>query len=225
MAEPTPEQKKKNLMTLGLVFCLAIIGFYGFTAFKAAKSERLSPVERAQQRAAELKAQGAVLPPEVTGDASAARDSVNAAREGEPAKDLLPTDNVPGVMPPKPPRPSLDEDAGYDLADFDAGLARGVGLKPGMEMLTARTIITDYFAPGGEEGNAQIAMEQKFLTSGLTQIIVTRTGLADDSVKAEQLLAVFKPLTPKTGQLTAYGMRIKCYRGANTTQWQTELCP
>jgi len=139
--------------------------------------------------------------------------------------DILPTDNVPGVMPPKPPRPSLDEDAGYDLADFDAGLARGVGLKPGMEMLTAQTIITDYFAPGGEEGNAQIAMEQKFLTSGLTQIIVTRTGLADDSVKAEQLLAVFKPLTPKTGQLTAYGMRIKCYRGANTKQWQTELCP
>ena len=138
---------------------------------------------------------------------------------------ILPTDNIPGVMPPKPPRPtSGDTDAGYDLADFDRSLAKFVGVEIGQDQAAAQEIIAGYFDPSAQIGSRP-QLETLYLPNGLTQIIVTRTNLADDSVAAEQFLAVFKPLTPKTGELTAYGMRIKCYRGANTDQWQTKLCP
>ncbi len=156
-------------------------------------------------------------------------DTVNAASPPEtPAAapvDLLPTDGVPGVMPPKPPRPSLEENAGYDIADFDMDLARFVKIYVGQKSVEAQNTIVNHFGINQDEGDESLKVEQKFLPSGLTQIIVTRTGLADDSVKAEQFLAIFKPLTLKTGQLQAYGMRIKCYRGESTKDWQTKPCP
>lgn len=156
-------------------------------------------------------------------------DTGNAASPPEtPAAapvDLLPTDGVPGVMPPKPPRPSLGEDKGYDIADFDMDLAKRFGLKIGQDMHEVRLKLYQYNRGLGQSWEKKGNWEEIFLPSGLTQVVVTRTGLADDSVKAEQFLAIFKPLTPKTGQLQAYGMRIKCYRGANTTDWQAKPCP
>ena len=139
--------------------------------------------------------------------------------------DILPADNIPGVMPPKPPRPSLDEDTGYDIADFSERLGDFVGVEIGQDGAQAQHKIVTYFGVNKDEESPDLKVEQKFLTSGLTQVIVTKTALKDDSVKAEQFLAVFTPKTREKSELTAYGMRIKCYRGDNTDQWQTQLCP
>lgn len=139
--------------------------------------------------------------------------------------DILPTDNIPGVMPPKPPRPTLGNDTGYDITDFNQNLARFVGVEIGQDGAEVQAKIAKHFGTAQAGDSRDLKVEQIFLASGLTQVIVTNTAMKDDSVKAEQLLAIFTPRTRETSELTAYGMRIKCYRGDNTDQWQTELCP
>ncbi|MEL7187927.1 MAG: hypothetical protein AAGK17_00125 [Pseudomonadota bacterium] len=55
-------------------------------------------------------------------------------------------------------------------------------------------------------------------------ILIAASGLKDDSVQAIQLRLT---MHSRAGQwsVTEAGIRRKCWRGDNTTQWQKELCP
>ena len=129
--------------------------------------------------------------------------------------------------PVKPPRATLDDVSDeFDIVNFSKENAKFVGLVDGEEMETAELRIRAYFTPEeASEGKISYSYEKTYASNGLTRVVATATGLMDDSVQAEQLIAYFKPLTPQTAVLSEYGMRFKCYRGENKNQWTKKLCP
>ena len=107
----------------------------------------------------------------------------------------------------------------HDMADYSAELARFVRIETGMHRDTAEAEIRTYF--GGEvSGGSLPIFNTKTLPSGEFQIVATRDGLTDDSIKGERLIARFS-----NDILTAYGMRVKCYRGPNPDKWTASRCP
>jgi hypothetical protein len=80
-----------------------------------------------------------------------------------------------------------------------------------------------YFAP--DEGDNIIQTPQStFDREDGAVMIFGASGLADDSVKAEEIFLI---LTGPEGaqKLQAFGSKIKCHRGDNTTEWQITNCP
>jgi len=106
-----------------------------------------------------------------------------------------------------------------NMADFSKELANAIGLSFGLDRDTAEAEIRTYFGTTASSGAIPI-FNTKVLADGEFELLATRNGLSDDSVKAEQLLAQFSD-----GVLIDYGMRVKCYRAANADEWTMELCP
>lgn len=127
----------------------------------------------------------------------------------------------------KPPRATLDDmDDSFDIKNFSKANAKFVGLVDGEEMESAELRIRAYFTPEeSSEGKLSYSYEKTYESNGLTRVVATVTGLMDDSVQAEQLIAYFKPISPVRAVLADYGMRFQCYRGDNTEQWTVKLCP
>ncbi len=128
-----------------------------------------------------------------------------------------------------PPTPGLPAGRLEDInfSDYSIDLANPVGLKMGESRLESIDKIRLYFAP---ENGANIVKttSSTFERDDGSVMIFASHGMQDDSVKAEEVYAVFSgPNGPdKFNQsLAAYGMRIKCHRGENTTKWQTSVCP
>ncbi len=121
---------------------------------------------------------------------------------------------------PTPPKTSTVDD--IDFNAFSKDLAKFAGLKEGQERWQAVDAVRLYFVP--EDGSIiQTAQSSFDLPDGSVRLF-SAEGLADDSVKAEEIYLIFSG--PKGDQkLAAYGARIKCHRGENTTNWQNELCP
>ena len=120
--------------------------------------------------------------------------------------------------------------ADIDFASYSRSLAKTVGLEIGEPMSTVTPKIETYFSPqgGGSEGDSlREKTETEFSTFGAQGgkvTLVERVNVKDDSVKAEQFYAIFK--AKGEGFILAdYGMKVKCYRGENTLNWQTALCP
>lgn len=122
--------------------------------------------------------------------------------------------------------------ADIDFPSYSRDLAKGVELELGESMVTATPKIEGYFTPqGGSVEDASDSKRKKtesefstFGAEGGKVTLVERVNIKDDSVKAEQFYAIFKA---KGGDfmLADYGLKIKCYRGGNTDNWQTDLCP
>jgi len=110
-----------------------------------------------------------------------------------------------------------------DFASYSEDLAKFIQLENGEESWAAIDKMRLYFAP--EDG--QTILQTKTTTFDRPDgsvMIYTVSGLRDDSVKAQELFMIFAG--EKDAQiLAAHGLKIKCQRGENTTQWTTELCP
>lgn len=129
-----------------------------------------------------------------------------------------------GVAVPTPPQPSAPQTLeDIDFSSYDTHLARFIGFERGESRIDAIDKVRLYFAP--EDGSAIVkTSQQSFDRPDGSVLIFSIYELPDDSVRAQE---VFLILTgPKEKQVLAeYGMKIKCYRGANTTEWQTQPCP
>ena len=146
--------------------------------------------------------------------------------EGSNERSLLPTPSEPGdaispVPTPTPPKSLTLED--IDFNSYSKDLAKFTGLKEGQSRGEAVDNVRLYFAP--ENGNTIISTSQSsFEREDGAVLLFSAKGLPDDSVKAEEIYLI---LSGEKGAqtLAAFGSRIKCYRGENTTEWTTELCP
>jgi len=128
--------------------------------------------------------------------------------------------------PSTPPAPSMPKSLTLEDIDFNSyskALAKFTNLKEGQSRGEAVDNVRLYFAPEG--GSTIISTSQStFERDDGAVLLFSAKGLPDDSVKAEEIFLI---LSGEKGAQTleAYGSRIKCHRGENTTKWQKELCP
>lgn len=119
----------------------------------------------------------------------------------------------------------LGSNTGLELEDFSPSLAGRIGLENGQSLEDAKAKVLDYFGEEPSEGRYSRDEDTVYLGNGMTHIVMSHDGLLDDSVQAEQVMLVITPVSPERGEVTDFGMRIKCRRGENTGAWTTELCP
>jgi len=122
------------------------------------------------------------------------------------------------VTPPEVPEIMNVSD--IDFSSYSLDLAKFVGLEIGEAKEISSQKIKAYFAPEkGAQGNATYEFSE-FGAIGGYVMLSSSDGIADDSIKGQELYAVFKD-----EKLVTYGMKIKCWRGENKDNWQTDLCP
>jgi len=123
-------------------------------------------------------------------------------------------------VPPMPKALTLED---IDFNYYSKALAKWTDLKEGQSRGEAIDNVRLYFAP--EDGNTIISTSQSiFEREDGAVLIFGAKGLPDDAVKAEEIYLIVSG--PKGSQtLAAFGSRIKCHRGENTTEWTTTLCP
>lgn len=193
--KPNPPKWVYFVGALAAVFTTITV----INAFSSARNDGVSPIEQAQERAAELETQNPELAEEMRQDAEDAAARVNASRGA--SSDLT-------------------------REDFNSGFAAWVGLKPGMDSDDAMAIIEERFGETIEgEGGLTVDIQTLYRPKGLTVILATQEGALDDSIYAQQLYAEFEPVSPVANKLVFYGLRQKCQRGENTTEWTTQRCP
>ena len=107
---------------------------------------------------------------------------------------------------------------------FSADLAPDF-LVAGLDTDEATPLLRDWLARAEGEGNRATNLSTRYEMDGRTVLIATIEGMADDSVDSQQIYAEFTPIGPLSNSLDFAGARIRCARGNNTTDWQTELCP
>jgi len=121
-------------------------------------------------------------------------------------------------LPEAPDIPQRIED--IDFASYSTDLARFSGLNKGDNKAAAIEAIHAFFKPEkGAKGQAAYTFLELGGLGG-TVIIASADGLADDSVKARELYAVFRD-----DSLITYGMKVKCWRGDRSDVWIVDLCP
>lgn len=123
-------------------------------------------------------------------------------------------------LPPAPPKSLRLED--IDFTTYSEELARFTGLEIGQSRVEAIDNIRLYFAP--EDGSTIMQTRQSsFERDDGAVLIFGASGIADDSVKAEEIFLILTG--PENNQiLQAFGSKIQCYRGENTTEWQNTVC-
>ena len=146
-----------------------------------------------------------------------------ASETDTPAAPEAPKVVAETSVPPIPPMPKSLTLEDIDFNAYSKDLAKFTGLKDGQSRGEAVDNVRLYFAP--ERGNTMVKTTQsKFEREDGAVLLFGVSGLPDDSVKAQEIYLI---MSGEKGaqKLGAYGMRIKCYRGENTTEWTTELCP
>ena len=135
------------------------------------------------------------------------------------AADVPESLSEPEVEAPQPSRTLED----IDFKSYSKELAKFTGLAEGQSRGEAVDNIRLYFAP--EDGRTIINPTQsKFEREDGAVLLFGASGMADDSIKAEEIYLIVQG--PKGAQtLAAFGSKIKCRRGENTTEWQATLCP
>lgn len=108
--------------------------------------------------------------------------------------------------------------------NFRPTLLQNSGLRNGMTMDEAKAKIDAVFGEPPVEGKYSRSEEVIYKSGGLTHIFMTHEGLADDSLQGQQVILVFKPVTPERAELINYGMRLKCWRGPDAGTWQKAIC-
>ncbi len=122
---------------------------------------------------------------------------------------------------PETPKSLALED--IDFSSYSEGLAKFIDLKVGESNWAAIDKMRLYFAPDDGQTILQTKTSTFDRPDGSVMVYAV-SGLKDDSVKAQELFMIFAG--KKDSQtLAAYGVKIKCQRGPNTTQWQTQPCP
>lgn len=157
------------------------------------------------------------------GDIVEPRDILEVG-DSAPAPNIPAPPDVEGGVPQE--LSDVRKPSDIDFGAYDRDLAKWAGLEIGMPMEKAEIEVLNYMAPEkGGEGNAVFEMDKFQGYVGGQAFVATLDGLADDSVKAQQLYAIGKRGEDEAYTLVDYGMRIKCWRGENKDNWQTTLCP
>lgn len=132
-----------------------------------------------------------------------------------------PTPSVQAMAPAVPSAPTKPVKT-YAVLEFSKDFAKSVGVTDGMPKAEAEAAIRAHFTDA--EGET-VTFEPDTLVSGISRVVVTRSGLKDDSVSAEQFIAMFKTAPDGSESVFNHGLRIKCARGSNPDTWQNTLCP
>ena len=138
--------------------------------------------------------------------------ATNAAQEeaSQKAAPAIPTSTIEDIT-------KIEQ---IDFTAYSTEMAKPVGLINGEAKAVSNDKIRAYFKPAkGSEGKAEYVFTE-LRGEGGNVILAASNGLADDSIKGEELYAVFKD-----DKLIIYGLRQKCWRGPNADVWQQTLCP
>jgi len=134
--------------------------------------------------------------------------------------------SAPITPPSSPSLPSMPKSLTLEDIDFNnysKELAKFTGLKEGQSRGEAVDNVRLYFAP--EQGSKIISTSQStFERDDGAVLLFSASGLPDDAVKAEEIYLIVSG-AKGSQTLAAFGSRIKCHRGNNTTEWTTQLCP
>ena len=144
--------------------------------------------------------------------------------DSAPAPSIPASPEIEGGVPQE--LSDIRQPSDIDFGAYSKDLAKFVGLEVGMPMEKAEIEVLNFMAPKkGGEGNSVFEMDKFQGYVGGQAFVATLDGLADDNVKAQQLYAIGKKGEGETYSLIDYGMRVKCWRGDNTANWQAKPCP
>lgn len=105
-----------------------------------------------------------------------------------------------------------------DPTDYSRDLARFIPIEVGMDQFLAKDELLLHYNSEPESG-AKVSSTERQINDA-TLFVIRRSGLADDSIAAEETYALFDD-----GVLADFGSRQQCRRGDTPNQWTTELCP
>ena len=110
-----------------------------------------------------------------------------------------------------------------DFSQYSLSLANYTDLRVGQSRIAAIDVVRLLHAP---EQGAKIVKTSSatFDMEGGSVMLLSASGLADDSVHSEEFFLIFEG-EGNTQKLAEYGLRVKCTRGENTTDWQKTPCP
>ncbi|MGG6238761.1 hypothetical protein ACQ4N7_08985 [Nodosilinea sp. AN01ver1] len=137
-----------------------------------------------------------------------------------------PSTTTPEVVPPAPEEPTQTpgaDDAGGDIESDRAAYSEipvpegAVGANP-TDVALATFGSTE---PG--EGNFEEEAELIEQTDDQALVVLTQTGLADDSVNGMRYRLEFVPEGDQW-QLDWAGRQVRCQQGRGSQEWTTELC-
>jgi hypothetical protein len=143
---------------------------------------------------------------------------------GAPQSDTVEIPTVPevGGSPEAPETGAVKR----DISNYTMALAQFADLEVGEPMDVTVAKIKNYLKPEGEgEGNMSVSWETTDAGAGEKTFTGLADNMTDDSLKAQEVMAVFKESGDGSYRLTKYGARIKCWRGDNKDAWTTDLCP
>lgn len=99
------------------------------------------------------------------------------------------------------------------------------GMKLGMSSAELENLLEDRFESDTSEGNQSFDMRLTPQTENGYSLIATADNLMDDSVKAQEITAMFRPGESDNFVLSEYNVRVQCRRGSNAGDWQEQVCP
>lgn len=99
------------------------------------------------------------------------------------------------------------------------------GMELGMASAEVENLLEERFTPKTSEGNQSFDMRLTPQTENGYSLIAVADNLMDDSVKAQEITAMFRPGERDNFVLSDYSVRVQCRRGTNAGQWQTQACP
>ena len=99
------------------------------------------------------------------------------------------------------------------------------GLELGMGSGEAENLIEARLKPETSEGNQTYDLKMTPQTENGYTLMGVADNMMDDSVQAQEITAIFRPGQREAFVLSEYTVRVKCRRGANAGQWQTQVCP
>lgn len=153
-------------------------------------------------------------------------DEAAIAAAAMPAEPLDPQEQVirEMVTPVAPGTPVMPTASlALDPADYSKDLARFIAIEVGMDRYLAKDELLLHYNTqmDGEPGDlrAKVSSNEQMI-DGATLFVIRRSGMADDSVAAEESFALFDG-----DVLVDFGSRIQCRRGDTPNQWTTNLCP
>ena len=140
--------------------------------------------------------------------------SVSAAVDNSSIEDKS-VDNITATY-----SQSVDD---IDFTQYSRKLASFTDLRQGQSRIAAIDIVRLLFAP--DNGRDIIKTRSAELTlEGGAVMLLSAYGLKDDSISAQEFYLIFEG-NDNTQTLADYGLRVKCARGDNITEWQKEICP
>lgn len=151
-------------------------------------------------------------------EASVAAAAV-ASEPLDPQEQVI-RDMVTPVVPGTPVMPTASPV--LNPADYSKELSRFIPIEVGMDRYLATDELLLHYNSDmdseTQEVRAKVSSTEQTIDDA-TVFVIRRSGLADDSVAAQETFALFED-----GVLVDFGSRNQCRRGAKANQWTNTLC-